>query len=168
MSTTFSIGKRLHFHSSRSSPMSNIGGILSVSRSKYWDLHRLQLNPLGVPLGMLLRHCYSASFRLGKSRPNHKIKCYNLGILHPMSPRCSFFTLYDCYSHQFPLCIVDLPFGWWVFSRIVVVSYFDHLAYLIFLGFWCKDVLCCSSVTVRLSAHEDMIPNEGIIVHRNE
>ena len=129
MSTTFPIGKILHFHSSRSSPISNIG--------------------------MLLRNCYSTSFRLGKSRPNHKIKCYNLGILHPMSPRCRFCTWYDCYSRQFPLCIADLPFGWWVFSRIMVVSYFDLLAYLIFLGFWCRDVVCCSWFMVRLSTCEE-------------
>jgi len=37
------------------------------------------------------------------------------------------------------LRLVHFPFGCWVVSRLVVFSYFDLLAYLIFLGFWSRD-----------------------------
>jgi hypothetical protein len=41
LSTTFPIEKRLHLRSSRSSPMSKIGGRLSVRKRKQRDLHYL-------------------------------------------------------------------------------------------------------------------------------
>jgi hypothetical protein len=56
MSITFRIEKILLFLSSKSFPMSNIGGKLSVSKRKQRNPHYLQSQPPGNPSGMLLRN----------------------------------------------------------------------------------------------------------------
>jgi hypothetical protein len=56
LSITFRIEKILLLHSSKSFPMSNIGGKLSVRKRKQRNPHYLQSQPPRNPSGMLLRN----------------------------------------------------------------------------------------------------------------
>jgi hypothetical protein len=56
LSIIFLIEKRSPFHSLKLSPMSRIGGILTVSKRPQRNPHCLHSYPLGVLSGMLLRN----------------------------------------------------------------------------------------------------------------
>jgi hypothetical protein len=69
-SITFRIEKRLLLRSSKSFPMSKIGGKLSVSKRKQRNPHYLQSWPPGNPSGMLLRNNTSTSKVMTTCIPN--------------------------------------------------------------------------------------------------
>jgi hypothetical protein len=70
MSITFRIEKRLIFHSSKSFPMSKIGGKLSVSKRKQRNPHYLQSQPPGNPSRVLLRNNTTMSKVMTTCIPN--------------------------------------------------------------------------------------------------
>jgi hypothetical protein len=66
----FSNREKIIFHSSKSFPMSNIGGKLSVRKRKQRNPHYLQSRPSGNPSGMLLRNNTTLSEVMTTCIPN--------------------------------------------------------------------------------------------------